>query len=279
MDDIRPFRGIYYDPKVAGYLDRLLAPLPERLSPERAAAIAARSPYNVLNLIAGDGAPGDTVDSNRYTRARKLLLEWTRSGVLRREPQPMFYLYEQEHGSAMRYALVALARLTDDDAREAGRRTPSPEDKLIAACHAHLAPVATLWDDADSALWDVLDRMHYDADDQRCEVRDDAGVLHRFKSVHGAHYAAAVSAATAGRRGRVVGGPGDRERWEAAKHYRDHARRESPAVDERSAESYALVALISAKDPGLGRAEPELDPPLVAGLVLNRIDEETLGGA
>lgn len=278
MDDIRPFRGLYYDPKVAGYLDRLLAPPPDRISAEAAMAFGNRSPHNVLHLLQGESVAGDTMDQNRYTRARSQLLEWTRAGVLRREPEPMFYLYEQEHGPHMRYALVALARLPAAGAAPATTRTqPSPEDKLVAACHTNLCLVPTLWEDADTALWDVLDRMHYDADDQRCEVRDGA-VLHRFKSVHGAHYASLVTAATAGRQGRVVGGQADRERWEAAIRYRDYARRESPEVDERSPESYALVALLSAKDPGLGKTEPELEPPFLAGLVMNRIDGETLGG-
>src|SRR5687768_13487444 len=101
MQDVRPFRGLYYDPKVAGYLDRLLSPPPERLSAERALEIAARSPHNVLHLMQGESAPGDTADQNRYTRARSLLLEWTRGGILKRESEPMFYLYEQEHGSHM----------------------------------------------------------------------------------------------------------------------------------------------------------------------------------
>ena len=69
MQDVRPFRGLYYDPKVAGYLDRLLSPPPERLSAERALEIAARSPHNVLHLMQGESAPGDTADQNRYTRA------------------------------------------------------------------------------------------------------------------------------------------------------------------------------------------------------------------
>ena len=53
------------------------------------------SPYNIIRLELNREEADDTPESNRYTRAARFLKEWLRSGVLREDPHPAYYLYSQ----------------------------------------------------------------------------------------------------------------------------------------------------------------------------------------
>src|SRR2546426_12422550 len=97
MAEIRPFRGVLYDPAKGGDVTAVVAPPYDVIGPAEQTALYERHPCNVVRLELGREHPGDGPQDNCYTRARRFLEEWLRGGVLRREGRPAIYLYAVEY--------------------------------------------------------------------------------------------------------------------------------------------------------------------------------------
>src|SRR5215210_6135762 len=89
MADFRPMRALRYDPAVAGDASTLVAPPYDVVSQADKAELYARSEYNIAHV---DYGPGE----DRYQHSRDAIEEWTRRGVLVRDPEPQLYVYDQE---------------------------------------------------------------------------------------------------------------------------------------------------------------------------------------
>ncbi|CAN5364148.1 DUF1015 domain-containing protein [soil metagenome] len=87
---VRPFRGLRYDPVVAGPHRETSAPPYDDLDPIRYAGHRTSNPYTVLELLTGEsgGRAG-------HSGARATLDRWQRTGVLRTDDPPGLYLYEE----------------------------------------------------------------------------------------------------------------------------------------------------------------------------------------
>jgi uncharacterized protein (DUF1015 family) len=86
--DAAPFAGVRYDPSIAGDPATTSAPAYDDVERLAYAQHRTASPYTVLELLAGDPAQG-------YAAAGATLARWRRTGVLRRDPAPAFYRYEE----------------------------------------------------------------------------------------------------------------------------------------------------------------------------------------
>jgi uncharacterized protein (DUF1015 family) len=87
MAEVMPFRAERYDEETAGPLEELVAPPYDVISRREREDYVARSPYNVVHL---------TLPENEEQAGRDLR-EWRRSGVLRREEEPAFWLLSQDY--------------------------------------------------------------------------------------------------------------------------------------------------------------------------------------
>ena len=96
MNDVRPFRALHYDPAVVKDIGLCLTQPYDVISPAQQDAYYQQHPFNVVRLLLGRIQPGDTETDNRYTRARDLLGQWRRDGILRLTGRPSFWVYEQE---------------------------------------------------------------------------------------------------------------------------------------------------------------------------------------
>lgn len=92
MVDAAPFRGLRYAPEVAGDPASTSAPAYDALEPFTYTHHRTASPYTVLELLtAARGGPA----SSAYAAAGATYRRWRRTGVLRADPTPAFYRYEQ----------------------------------------------------------------------------------------------------------------------------------------------------------------------------------------
>jgi uncharacterized protein (DUF1015 family) len=96
INDVRPFRALHYDPSVVKDIGGCLSQPYDVISPEQQEAYYRQNPHNVIRLILNRLEQGDNEETNRYTRARDLLSQWRREGVLRATVRPSFWVYEQE---------------------------------------------------------------------------------------------------------------------------------------------------------------------------------------
>jgi uncharacterized protein (DUF1015 family) len=88
---VAPFRGLRFDPAVAGPLDLLTAPPYDVISGPNREALQACSPYNIVHVDLAEGrdAPGD-----RYARAASVIDRWRSDGAVVEDPEPAYYAYE-----------------------------------------------------------------------------------------------------------------------------------------------------------------------------------------
>ncbi len=88
MAVIRALAAVRYDPAHVGDLARVVAPPYDVISPAQQQALYDASPYNVVRLDLAR-------EAERAASAAETLRAWMAAGVLRRDPAPALYVYEQ----------------------------------------------------------------------------------------------------------------------------------------------------------------------------------------
>ena len=90
MADVAPFRALHYDLARVGGLAPVVAPPYDVIDADGRAALARRSPHNVVEIDLPEG--GDP-----YARAAELFEAWRRERVLVRDDEPALWALEQEY--------------------------------------------------------------------------------------------------------------------------------------------------------------------------------------
>ena len=155
MADVQPFKGIRYNSTLSEDIGQLLCPPYDVISPDFQKGLHERSPYNAVRLEFGLETPDDSGESNRYTRASRLLEEWLGEGVLQPEEEPSFYLLQEEfaHRGRVRARRSLVARV---GLEEFSRRVVLPHEEtsqgpkqdrleLLTATGANLSPLMAIY--------------------------------------------------------------------------------------------------------------------------------------
>jgi len=183
---IIPFNGIRYSESSAGELDKLTCPPYDIISPADRICYHEMHPFNFVRLILGEERAGDDNVDNRFARSRSYLDGWLSSGVLRRDPQPSLYVYEQrfERDGARRRirGLVCAVKLhpySDRVILPHENTLAKPKLHLIPLIHAtkaNLDSVYGLYDDEHGEIDRVLDTAT--SSEPAADVTDRDGVRH-----------------------------------------------------------------------------------------------------
>jgi len=259
---IRPFRALRFDPSVVGDLSAVIAPPYDVIDDVERSKLVARHPANVVRLDLPAEEPGDEPDQ-RYRRAARTLATWRSEGVLRKDPHPSVYVYEQTYcvpGSAVErkqrgfFARLRLEPLDPGSAVLPHERTlAGPKEdryKLLRATGVNTSPVVALYQDAGGRAAQVLDELTRAA--PAVDVVDDDQTRHRLWAYpgdgsDGEPDSAVASLLTAAGRGPLTIADGH-HRYETALRYRDE-RRMTRSCEEDPAFDYLLVLLIEAGEP------------------------------
>ncbi|MBU6429144.1 MAG: DUF1015 family protein [Cyanobacteria bacterium REEB65] len=261
MAQIKPFKAVTFDPRRAGALGDVLCPPYDVISPEFQAKLHDRSPYNVVRLELGAVRPEDRPGDDRYTRARAVFEDWQASGILRHDPEPALYVYEQAWGDRKRmsfFAAVRLAPWSDGEVLPHEQTLSGPKvDRLELMRHtgANLSPIMGLYEDPDGAVAATLDVARAtpplleattsDAPDSSSAV---IGDRHRIWKLSHSDDLAAIERVIAARPVFIADG---HHRYETALTYRDERRRTQGSHTGQEPWNYVLMSLSSMQDPGL----------------------------
>ena len=240
MADVQPLRTLRYEPGKAGALDELIAPPYDVIDEELRAELAARSPYNVVEL--------DLPES--YEEAAEKLAEWLEAGVLVQEDEPAMWVLRQDYtapdgGERTRTGFFARVRVEDYGAgriRPHERTHPGPKEdrlRLTRATRANLSPIFTLFPDMTGAARETL--AEATGGEPFAEVTDHEGTRNTLWRVADPERIAALQGALADAELLIADG---HHRYETARVYADEVGGEG---DHR----YVLMLLVALDDPGL----------------------------
>jgi uncharacterized protein (DUF1015 family) len=244
MAQIEPLNALHYEPSVAGPLQDVVAPPYDVIDAEQRAALAARSPYNVVRIDLPQGEP------DPYAVAADELARWRAAGAVVRDETPALWALAQDYTAPdgrqlTRRGFLARVRVEEYGAgriRPHERTHPGPKEdrlRLTRATKANLSPIFALFSDPAGAAWGALEPGTRRA--PWGETRDDDGTVNRLWRVDDPEAIAAVQAAAAPAELLIADG---HHRYETARVYADE-------VGGEGAHRYVLMHLVAMQDPGL----------------------------
>ncbi|MCX8052683.1 MAG: DUF1015 domain-containing protein [Armatimonadetes bacterium] len=186
MAEVAPFKGIRYDQTVVGDLSKVVSPPYDVISPEDRVYYHKLHPANFVRLVLGEEFETDNKTNNRFTRARAYLDDWLAQGILKQDPVPAIYVYQQifEQGGREHKVrgFTCAVRLHDYSERVIlphENTLAKPKSQLIElmrATHANLDSIYALYADEAGLVDRILDRVM--ANEPAAQVIDKNGVRH-----------------------------------------------------------------------------------------------------
>jgi uncharacterized protein (DUF1015 family) len=263
--EVSPIPAVHYDLGKVGALHDVVAPPYDVIDEAQRAELAARSPYNVVEI----DLPRDPGGGDPYEHAAQLLGQWSEEGVLTRDSDPTICALEQDYtapdGSRLtRRGFLARIRLVPygEGIRPHERTQPGPKEdrlRLTRATRHNLSPIFSLHP---GDAWRHL--APATTGDPWGEVTDGDGTTHRVWRIEdpAVHEAIAEELAP----GELLIADGH-HRYETALAYQREVGEGGPA-------DYVLMALVSLEDPGLTVFPTHR---LISGLADDPAKEEALG--
>jgi uncharacterized protein (DUF1015 family) len=247
MADVQAFRALHYDLGVVGSLQSVIAPPYDVIDPAQRAALAARSPHNVVNV----DLPEAPLGGDAYEEAARLLDLWKRQGAVVRDDVPALWALQQDYTGPdgrqhTRRGFFARVRVEDygpGRIRPHERTHPGPKEdrlRLTRATQTNLSPIFSLYDDPANAAWDAL-AQQIDGTDPWGQATDADGTVNRLWRVDDG---AAIA--------RVKMTLGETELLIADGHHRyETARVYAEEIGGEGDHRYVLMCLVALQDPGL----------------------------
>jgi uncharacterized protein (DUF1015 family) len=246
MADVQPLRTLRYDLAAVGSLDAVAAPPYDVIDPPMRAELAAKSPFNVVEVDLPEANGGDP-----YLHAQTTMEAWLQEGIVRREREPAMWAMTQDYTGPdgnpyTRHGFFCRVRVEDygpGRIRPHERTQPGPKEdrlRLTRATRANLSPIFSLFPDAEGEAWRALEPLT-EGDDPFATVTDRDGTVNRLWRVPDTATIERVQAILADRELLIADG---HHRYETARVYAQEVGGEGP-------HSYVLMFLCSLQDSGL----------------------------
>ena len=265
MAEVLPLQAVHYDLGRVKQLADVVAPPYDVIDEAQRAELAARSPYNVVEL----DLPRDPDGGDPCEHAADLLGQWTDEGVLARDSEPTVWALEQDYsapdGSRLtRRGFLARVKLTPygEGIRPHERTQPGPKEdrlRLTRATRHNLSPIFALHP---GGAWQHLEPGL--GGDPWGEVTDGDGTTHRIWRIADPAVHEAIAAQL--EQGELLIADGH-HRYETSLAYQRE-------VGPGGAADYILMALVSLEDPGLTVFPTHR---LISGLADDPAKQEALG--
>ena len=184
MADVQPLRTLRYDLAAVGSLDAVAAPPYDVIDPPLRAELAARSPFNVVEVDLPEANGGDP-----YLHAQTTMEAWLQQGIVTREREPAIWAMTQDYtgpdgNSYTRHGFFCRVRVEDYGAgriRPHERTQPGPKEdrlRLTRATRANLSPIFSLFPDPEQQAWAMIEKVT--GRDPYATVTDGDGTVNRL---------------------------------------------------------------------------------------------------
>ncbi len=252
MENIRPFKGLRYDPKVAGDYPALLAPPYDVINPEEQEELYKKSENNIVRLILGKKSDKDTQTDNRYTRSAADLKRMLKSGVLKQDKEASIYVlahrYEAEGVSNTRIGFVARKKIEEfggsivpHEKTLSGPKTDRLS--LTRACRCNFSQIFGLYTDKEKVSDAILAETVKTEPDS--DITTDNGDRHRLWAVTDKEWIKKLSSVLDGKPILIADG---HHRYETALNYcKESAKNGNDSDDVK----YVMMYLTNTESEGL----------------------------
>jgi uncharacterized protein (DUF1015 family) len=246
MADVQPLRTLRYDLAAVGSLDAVAAPPYDVIDAPLRAELAAKSPFNVVEVDLPEANGGDP-----YLHAQTTMEAWLQQGIVTREREPAMWAMTQDYTgpdgqSYTRHGFFCRVRVEGYGAgriRPHERTQPGPKEdrlRLTRATRANLSPIFSLFPDPGAEAWGLLEPLVSGAEPY-ATVTDADGTLNRLWRVSDPDTIAGVQSVLADRELLIADG---HHRYETARVYEQE-------IGGEGEHSYVLMFLCSLQDSGL----------------------------
>ncbi len=260
MANIKPFKGIRYNPEKIDNFDAVISQPYDRVRYGLQDQYYDLSDHNIVRIIKGKEFEGDNEENNVYTRARDFLNQWLEEGILVREEEPALYVYHQifplPNGSEVtRKALITAFELAEFDEgivlpHERTHAGPKIDRlNLTRATETYFGNIFMLYPDPENKVDALLAQAINREPDIRAKELHEKDVLHKVWVVTDKDVLNAVAAEMAPKRNLIIAD--GHHRYETALAYREEMREKNPAAPAEAGFNYRMAALVSMSDPGL----------------------------
>jgi len=166
MPEIKGFRAWRYNKEKVKRFSAVLAPPYDVISKKEQEELHRESAHNVVRLILGREARGDSTGNNKYTRAGEFFENWRSSKVLYQDALQAIYVYVQdyrENGRAQkRIGFIAAMKLDERAVLKHENTLAAPKKDrlaLIKEVRANLSPIFGLFEDKKGEVQKILKRV------------------------------------------------------------------------------------------------------------------------
>ncbi len=246
MADIEPLQALHYDLDKTGGLQRVVAPPYDVIDGAQRAELAARSPYNAVEIDLPQGEDG----ADPYEHASATLGAWQKDGAVVRDTTPAIWVLTQDYSGPdgrqrTRSGFLARVRIENygpGRIRPHERTHPGPKEdrlRLTRATQANLSPIFSLFDDPEGDAQRAL--APATRADPWAQATDSDGTINRLWRVADEATIATVKRVLESSELLIADG---HHRYETARVYADE-------IGGDGAHRYVLMCLVSLQDPGL----------------------------
>ncbi len=258
MAEIKPFKGLLYNPAKVGDLNKVMAPPYDVISPKKQDELYSRHPNNIIRLILGKTGPDDKEGSDRYSRAADELKRWIGTGVLVKDEKPSIYYYNQSYklkdGSVQtRKGFIALSKLQDFGKgihpHEKTLSGPKADRlKLMQACNVNLSCIFSLYSDPSLKVNRALNDGASKAGGPIIDVSDDDGTDNRVWRIDDPLVISSVSESMRDKALFIADG---HHRYETALNYRNMMREKENSPTGHEPYNYVMMYFSNMDDEGM----------------------------
>ncbi|MFQ5656896.1 MAG: DUF1015 domain-containing protein [Candidatus Methylomirabilales bacterium] len=257
MARVLPFRGYRYNAEKVKDPVAVVSPPYDVVSDELRRELHGRHPHNVIRLILGEDRPQDDATENRYVRARHHFQEWEKTGVIIRDPSPVFYVYEQEYPWRWEERRVRTGLIAAVGLEEYGggviypheQTFPGPKAdrlRLMQALPVSLEQIFCFYPGPSEPIRSMLRRTTQEQ--PLWDFADEGSIRHRLWLLDDSAVIADLVMAFRDRPLFIADG---HHRYESALTFREQMRHTDPCDGPDRAYHFVMTTLISIEDEGL----------------------------
>jgi uncharacterized protein (DUF1015 family) len=243
MAEVRPFRALHYNLAAIPSLDAVTAPPYDVIDAAQRAELAARSPFNVVEIDLPEAPDG----GDPYERAAEAIEQWTLEGVLTGDREPALWALTQDYVAPggkrrTRHGILAAVRLEEygpGRIRPHERTQPGPKEDRLKLMRATRHNTSAIFALSEGDVWAYLEPSL--GGKPWGEVIDGDGTIHRVWRIGDRTIHETVARALAGSELLIADG---HHRYETARAY-------EAEIGGTGAHSYTLMCITSLDDPGL----------------------------